>query len=107
MQNNYKEGAGRPLYSSAPQNLPAVAGTAFPPLPGSPLVWGAAAVLSYPLAWYYTRHVLMGSMRGPAYIVFAVLFLLGVFSQTGYLLIVTLLFGGNASAAAKCSPNGN
>ena len=29
-----------------------------------------------------------------------VLFLLGVFSQTGYLLIVTLLFGGNASAAA-------
>ncbi|HIV26185.1 MAG TPA: energy-coupling factor transporter transmembrane protein EcfT [Candidatus Scatomonas pullistercoris] len=28
-----------------------------------------------------------------------VLFLLGVFSQTGYLLIVTLLFGGNASAA--------
>lgn len=78
MQNNYKEGAGRPLYSSAPQNLPAVAGTAFPPLPGSPLVWGAAAVLSYPLAWYYTRHVLMGSMRGPAYIVFAVLFLLGV-----------------------------
>lgn len=28
------------------------------------------------------------------------LFSLGVFSQTGYLLIVTLLFGGNASAAA-------
>ena len=30
------------------------------------------------------------------------LFGLGVFSQTGYLLIVTLLFGGDASALRRC-----
>ena len=77
MENNYKEGAARPLYSSAPQNLPPAATPPFRPLPGSPLVWGTAAVLSYPLAWYYTKYVLMGSVRGAAYTVFAVLFLLG------------------------------
>lgn len=78
MEYNYKEGAARPLYSSAPQNLPAAAPAPFRPLPGSPLLWGAAAVLSYPLAWYYTKYVLMGSLRGAACTVFAVLFMAGV-----------------------------
>lgn len=78
MEYNYKEGAARPLYSSAPQNLPAEASAPFRPLPGSPFLWGAAAVLSYPLAWYYTRNVLLGVMRGAAYTIFAVLFMLGV-----------------------------
>ena len=78
MEYNYKEGAARPLYSSAPQNLPAEAPAPFRPLPGSAFLWGAAAVLSYPLAWYYTRNVLLGVMRGAAYTIFAVLFMLGV-----------------------------
>ena len=36
-----KEGAGRPLYESAPKISPAV--------PAAPYLW--AAVASYPLAW--------------------------------------------------------
>ena len=78
MEYNYKEGAARPLYSSAPQNQPAALPAPFRSLPGSPLLWGAAAVLSYPLAWYYTKYVLMGGMRGAAYTLFALLFVLGV-----------------------------
>lgn len=78
MQEYNKEGAARPLYSSAPQNLPAELPAPPKPLPGSPLLWGGAAVLSYPLAWYYTKYVLMGAMRGPAYTVFTCLFLLAV-----------------------------
>lgn len=87
--NEYnKEGAGRPLYIRAPQTpadpAHAIPGTpALPvavprPLPGGAALWGAAAVLSYPLAWYYARYVLMGAARSPAYPVFALLFLAAV-----------------------------
>lgn len=78
MQKYNKEGVARPLYSSAPQNLPAELPAPPRPLPGSPLLWGGAAIISYPLAWYYTKYVLMGAMRGPAYTVFTCLFLLAV-----------------------------
>ena len=74
MENINKEGAGRPLYSSAPQNLPAVP----QPLPGSRVLWGAAALVSYPLAWYYTKYVFMGNSRSMGYSVFPVLFMLAV-----------------------------
>lgn len=76
--NEYnKEGAGRPLYISAPQNR-APALPAPRPLPGTAGLWGTAAVLSYPLAWYYAKYVLMGAARGPAYPVFALLFVAAV-----------------------------
>lgn len=78
MENINKEGAGRPLYSSAPKNPPAVPSEPPKPLPGGPFLWGGAALVSYPLAWYYTKYVLMGSMRGAAYTVFAVLFMAAV-----------------------------
>lgn len=79
MENINKEGAARPLYSSAPKNLPAVS----EPLPGSRTLWCAAALVSYPLAWYYTKYVLMGSWRSLGYVVFPVLFMLavGLFSR--------------------------
>lgn len=74
MENINKEGAGRPLYSSAPQNLPAVP----QPLPGSRVLWGVAALVSYPLAWYYTKYVFMGSLWESGHTVFAVLFMAAV-----------------------------
>lgn len=74
MENINKEGAGRPLYSSAPKNLPAVPH----PLPGSRILWGAAALVSYPLAWYYTKYVFMGNSRSIGYLVFPVLFMAAV-----------------------------
>lgn len=74
MENINKEGAARPLYSSAPKNLPAVSET----LPGSRTLWCVAALVSYPLAWYYTKYVLMGSWRSLGYLVFPVLFMLAV-----------------------------
>ena len=79
MENINKEGAVRPLYSSAPKNLPAVS----EPLPGSRTLWCVAALVSYPLAWYYTKYVLMGNWRSLGYLVFPVLFMLavGLFSR--------------------------
>lgn len=74
MENINKEGAGRPLYSSAPQNLPAVPQA----LPGGRVLWGLAALISYPLAWYYTKYVFMGSSRSIGYLVFPVLFMAAV-----------------------------
>ena len=44
-----KEGAGRPLYTSAPQTRPEP--------PAAPYLWAAAA--SYPLAYLYTRGILL------------------------------------------------
>ena len=74
MEDINKEGAGRPLYSSAPQNLPAVPQA----LPGGRVLWGLAALISYPLAWYYTKYVFMGSSRSIGYLVFPVLFMAAV-----------------------------
>ena len=74
MENINKEGAGRPRYSSAPQNLPAVPQA----LPGGRVLWGLAALISYPLAWYYTKYVFMGSSRSIGYLVFPVLFMAAV-----------------------------
>lgn len=78
MENINKEGAGRPLYSSAPKNLPAVPPKVSQALPGGPLLWGIAALVSYPLAWYYTKYVFMGPMWSNSHIVFAVLFMAAV-----------------------------
>ena len=44
-----KEGAGRPLYTSAPQTRPEP--------PAAPYLWAAA--VSYPLAYLYTRGILL------------------------------------------------
>lgn len=74
MENINKEGVGRPLYSSAPKNLPAVP----QPLPGGRVLWGLAALVSYPLAWYYTKYVFMGNSRSIGYLVFPVLFMAAV-----------------------------
>lgn len=74
MENINKEGAGRPLYSSAPKNLPAVPQA----LPGGRVLWGLAALISYPLAWYYTKYVFMGNSRSIGYLVFPVLFMAAV-----------------------------
>lgn len=78
MENINKEGAGRPLYSSAPKNPPAVPSEPTKPLPGGPFLWGGAALVSYPLAWYYTKYVFMGSSWESGYTVFAVLFMAAV-----------------------------
>lgn len=64
-----KEGAGRPLYESAPKILPAV--------PAAPYLWGAVG--SYPLAYLYVRQLLFArNFANPALPVFALLFVLGV-----------------------------
>lgn len=64
-----KEGAGRPLYESAPQIAPAV--------PAAPYVW--AALASYPLAWLYVKKLLfLNLFEGFWLLIFAVLFLAGV-----------------------------
>ena len=94
MEATPKEGAGRPLYSSAPNSPaggPSAAGASRPALPPSggdaaKPAWRPgpgflqAALLSYPLAWFYTRWVLFAGTDScrwsmPA---FAVLYLLGV-----------------------------
>ena len=94
MEATPKEGAGRPLYSSAPNSPaggPSAAGAPRPALPPSggdaaKPAWRPgpgflpAALLSYPLAWFYTRWVLFAGTDScrwsmPA---FAVLYLLGV-----------------------------
>ena len=94
MEATPKEGAGRPLYSSAPDSPaggPSAAGAPRPALPPSGgdaanPAWRPgpgflqAALLSYPLAWFYTRWVLFAGTDScrwsmPA---FAVLYLLGV-----------------------------
>ena len=57
-----KEGAGRPLYESAPKILPAV--------PAAPYLWGAVG--SYPLAYLYVRQLLFArNFANPALPVFA------------------------------------
>lgn len=61
-----QEGENRPLYLSVPQN---------------PHFWPWAAVVSYPLAYFYLRCILLGEAgrcRGWAMTVFTVLFLLAV-----------------------------
>lgn len=64
-----KEGAGRPLYESAPKIQPAV--------PATPYLWAAAA--SYPLAYLYVKKILFSfGFAGWSLPVFAVLFLAGV-----------------------------
>lgn len=64
-----KEGAGRPLYESAPKITPAV--------PAAPYVW--AALASYPLAWLYVKKLLfLNLFEGFWLLIFAVLFLAGV-----------------------------
>ena len=67
-----KEGAGRPLYESAPKITPAT-----PVLPAAPYLWAVAA--SYPLAWLYVKKLLVVNMFASLWLpVFAVLFLAGV-----------------------------
>ena len=64
-----KEGAGRPLYESAPKIAPAV--------PAAPYVW--AALASYPLAWLYVKKLLFLNLFEDFWLlIFAVLFLAGV-----------------------------
>lgn len=64
-----KEGAGRPLYESAPKIQPV--------LPAKPYLW--AAVVSYPLAYLYVRGILMSSsFVSWALPFFALLFVAGV-----------------------------
>lgn len=64
-----KEGAGRPLWESAPQIAPQ-------PL-ARPYLWGAVA--SYPLAYLYTRRILfLAGDTGWKVPVFALLFVIGV-----------------------------
>ena len=64
-----KEGAGRPLYESAPKIAPTV--------PAAPYVW--AALASYPLAWLYVKKLLfLNLFEGFWLLIFAVLFLAGV-----------------------------
>ena len=64
-----KEGAGRPLYESAPKIAPAV--------PAAPYV--RAALSSYPLAWLYVKKLLfLNLFEGFWLLIFAVLFLAGV-----------------------------
>lgn len=64
-----KEGAGRPLWESAPRIAPA--------MPAAPYLW--AAVVSYPLAYFYLRKVLFASgFTGWGLPVFALLFVAGV-----------------------------
>lgn len=64
-----KEGAGCPLYESAPKIAPAV--------PAAPYVW--AALASYPLAWLYVKKLLfLNLFEGFWLLIFAVLFLAGV-----------------------------
>lgn len=67
-----KEGAGRPLYESAPK-----ISAALPALPAAPYLWALAA--SYPLAWLYVKKLLLINMFSGVWLpVFAVLFLAGV-----------------------------
>lgn len=64
-----KEGAGRPLYESAPKITPAV--------PAAPYLW--AAVASYPLAWLYVKKLLLVNLfEGFWLLLFAVVFVAGV-----------------------------
>lgn len=64
-----KEGAGRPLYESAPKITPAV--------PAAPYLW--AAVASYPLAWLYVKKLLLVNLfEGFWLLVFAIVFVAGV-----------------------------
>ena len=64
-----KEGAGRPLYESAPKIQAET--------PSAPYLWGAA--VSYPLAYLYVREILFARpFAGWGLPVFAVLFLAGV-----------------------------
>ena len=64
-----KEGAGRPLYESAPKIQPEI--------PARPYLWAAAA--SYLLAWLYVKKVLLINMFTGFWLpVFALLFLAGV-----------------------------
>lgn len=64
-----KEGAGRPLYESAPKISPAV--------PAAPYLW--AAVASYPLAWLYVKKLLLVNLfEGFWLLVFAIAFVAGV-----------------------------
>lgn len=64
-----KEGAGRPLYESAPKMQPEV--------PSAPYLWGAAA--SYPLAYLYVKEILFVSeFTSWELPVFTILFIAGV-----------------------------
>lgn len=64
-----KEGAGRPLYESAPKISPAV--------PAAPYLW--AAVASYPLAWLYVKKLLLVNLfEGFWLLLFAIVFVAGV-----------------------------
>lgn len=64
-----KEGAGRPLYESAPKIQPEI--------PARPYLWAAAA--SYLLAWLYVKKLLLINMFTGFWLpVFALLFLAGV-----------------------------
>ena len=91
MEHTPKEGAGRPLYVSAPilQNGDPAKQTqqpsAAPALPARP-AWQpgpgylAAALLSYPLAWFYTRYLLFSDSETCRWSMplFAMLYLAGV-----------------------------
>lgn len=67
-----KEGAGRPLYESAPKITPAA-----PVLPAAPYLW--ALLASYPLAWLYVKRLLLINMFSGVWLpLFTVLFLAGV-----------------------------
>lgn len=64
-----KEGAGRPLYESAPKIQSEV--------PSAPYLWGAA--VSYPLAYLYVKEILLApKFAGWGLPVFTILFLAGV-----------------------------
>lgn len=69
MTEQPKEGAGRPLYLSAPQTAPV--------RPPWPMLWAVA--VSYPLAYLYVKQILLGnSYAGWGMPVFALLFAAGV-----------------------------
>lgn len=67
-----KEGAGRPLYESAPKISPAT-----PVLPAAPYLWAAAG--SYLLGWIYVKKLLIINLFASLWLpVFVLLFLAGV-----------------------------
>ena len=99
MEPTAKEGAGRPLSSPAPVS-PANAAAPDPlaALPGPRRVWGWAAVLSYPLAWFYTRVLVFGRGTWP-WAVFPLLYMAAVLAMARAL---GRKAGGNAPFWGAC-----